>query len=145
MRNFLFYAADSLYIFNEGSALATTNEAYRLENTSDLKAIFRPAALIAEDTLATVVDGKEVTLKNSAVKPFQFGIVLADEDVEGEYVIYSKANPSQYLYSHNGKLGFGSEDKAMVFTIGEGDATANEAIAAEAGVQVIGGQGVVTI
>ena len=145
MRNFLFYAADSLYIFNEGSAMATTNEAYRLENTSDLKAIFRPAALIAEDTLATVVDGKEVTLKKGAVKPFQFGIVLADEDVEGEYVIYSKANPSQYLYSHNGKLGFGSDKKAMVFTIGEGDATANEAIAAESGVQVIGGQGVVTV
>ena len=33
----------------------------------------------------------------------------------------------------------------MVFTLGEGDATANEAIAAEAGVQVIGGQGVVTV
>ena len=145
MRNFLFYAADSLHIFNEGSAMATTNEAYRLENTSDLKAIFRPAALIAEDTLATVVDGKEVTLKNKAVKPFQFGIVLADEDVEGEYVIYSKANPYMYLYSHNGKLGFGGEDKAMIFKIGEGDATANEAIAAESGIEVIGGQGVVTV
>ena len=33
----------------------------------------------------------------------------------------------------------------MVVTVGEGIATANEAIEAEAGVQVIGGQGVVTV
>ena len=46
----------------------------------------------------------------------------------------------------NGKLGFTDDPKqAMAFTLGEGDPTANEAIEAEAGVQVIGGQGVVTV
>ena len=33
----------------------------------------------------------------------------------------------------------------MLVTVGEGDPTANEAIEAEANVQVIGGQGVVTV
>ena len=145
VRNFMYYAKDSLYIFDEGSALATQNKDYLLEGTdSEVKAIFRPATLVAHDTLVTVVDGKEKTLAKDAAKAFQYGIVLADEEVAGEYVIYSKANPSKYLYSRNGKLGFGSEKEALIVKLGEGDATANEAIAAE-NVAVIGGEGVVTV
>ena len=144
VRNFMYYANDSLNIFNEGSALATQNKKYMLEGTSDVKAIFRPATLAAHDSLVTVVDGKEKSLVKKALKAFQYGIVLADEEVADEYVIYSKANPSKYLYSHNGKLGFGSAKEALVVKLGEGDATANEAIAAE-NVAVIAGEGVVTV
>ena len=154
VRNFLVYAPDSMKYFNEASASYKTNTAYVLEGTDNLKAFFHPAALIAEDTMTTVVKGKEVTVvakdadatKNqiNALKNFQFGIRLADKDVADEYVIYSKANPSKYLYSHNGKLGFGSAKQALVVTLGEGDATANEAIAAE-NVAVIAGEGVVTV
>ena len=145
VRNFMYYAKDSLYIFDEGSALASQNKNYLLEGTdADVKAIFRPATLVAHDTLTTVVDGKEKTLAKAAAKAFQYGIVLADEEVAGEYVIYSKANPSKYLYSRNGKLGFGSEKEALIVKLGEGDATANEAIAAE-NVAVIAGEGVVTV
>ena len=147
MRNFMFYANDSLYIFDEGSALATVNKNYLLEGTdSDVKAIFRPATLVAHDTLTTVVDGKEKTLAKAAAKAFQYGIVLADEEVAGEYVVYSKANPAMFLYNLNGKLGFTTDEKkALVVKLGEGDATANEAIAAENNVAVIAGEGVVTV
>ena len=154
VRNFLVYAPDSMSYFDEASATVKKNTAYQLEGTSSLKAFFHPAALIAEDTMTTVVKGKEVTVvtenadaaKNqiNALKNFQFGIRLADEDVADEYVIYSKANPSAYLYSHNGKLGFGSATQALVVKLGEGDATANEAIAAE-NLAVIAGEGVVTV
>ena len=146
MRNFMFYANDSLNIFDEGSALATVNKNYLLEGTdSEVKAIFRPATLAAHDTLTTVVDGKEKTLAKAAAKAFQYGIVLADEEVADEYVIYSKANPAMFLYNLNGKLGFTTDEKkALVVTLGEGDATANEAIAAE-NVAVIAGEGAVTV
>ena len=155
VRNFLFTPTDSAKIYNEGSATAAVDKKYILEGTEEsLKAIFRPAALIAEDTMTTVVDGKELTVVTkdadadkaqvNGLKNFQYGIVLADEEVADEYVIYSKANPSKYLYSHNGKLGFGTKAEALVVTLGEGDATANEAIAAE-NVAVIAGEGVVTV
>ena len=69
---------------------------------------------------------------------------MKDEATEGEYVIRSVANGA-YLKNINGKVAFGTAADALVVTVGEGDPTANEAIEAEAGVQVIGGQGVVTV
>ena len=152
VRNFLVYAPDSLTYFDEASATIKTNADYVLEGTTDLKAFFHPAALVAEDTMTTVVDGKEVAVvakktkagQVAALKNFQFGIRLADENVADEYVIYSKEAPSKYLYSHNGKLGFGTKNQALIVKLGEGDATANEAIAAE-NVAVIAGEGVVTV
>ena len=152
VRNFLVYAPDSLTYFDEASATIKTNAAYVLEGTTDLKAFFHPAALVAEDTMTTVFDGKEVAVvakktkagQVAALKNFQFGIRLADENVADEYVIYSKKDASKYLYSHNGKLGFGTDKQALIVKLGEGDATANEAIAAE-NVAVIAGEGVVTV
>ena len=152
VRNFLVYAPDSLTYFDEASATIKTNADYVLEGTTDLKAFFHPAALVAEDTMTTVVDGKEVSVvakktkagQIDALKNFQFGIRLADENVADEYVIYSKKDASKYLYSHNGKLGFGTDKQALIVKLGEGDATANEAIAAE-NVAVIAGEGVVTV
>ena len=154
LRNFLFNPKDSAYIYDEGSATASTEKKYLLEGSNNLKAIFRPAALVAEDTLITVVDGVEqIVLKEKAdaskgevdgLSSFQFGIALADEDVEDEYVVKSKAN-NQYLYSLNGRLGFTADKaEALVVTLGEGDPTANEAIEA-AGVQVVAGKGTVTV
>ena len=155
VRNFLFNPADSANIYNEGAATTAVNKKYILEGTEkNLKAIFRPAALIAEDTMTTVVDGKEVTVVTkdadaakaqvNGLKNFQYGISLADKDVANEYIIKSRGN-GQYLYNLNGKLGFTSDKKqALVVTLGEGDATANEAIAAE-NVAVIAGEGVVTV
>ena len=155
VRNFLYYASDSLKYFDEASATIKINPAYVLEGTTNtLKAIFHPAALVAEDTMTTVFDGKEVAVvaekpkagQVAALKNFQFGIRLADENVADEYVIYSKKDASHYLYALNGKLGFTSDkNQALVVKLGEGDATANEAIAAENNVAVIGGEGVVTV
>ena len=155
VRNFLVYAPDSLKYFDEASATYKKDKAYQLEGTENLKAFFHPAALIAEDTLTTVVDGKEVVAvaekadaaknQKNALKNFQFGIRLANEKVADEYVIYSKVNTDKYLYSHNGKLGFGTKEQALIVKLGEGDATANEAIAAENNVAVIAGEGVVTV
>ena len=104
--------------------------------------------------MTTVVDGKELTVVTkdadaakgqvNGLKNFQYGISLADKDVANEYVIKSRGN-GQYLYNLNGKLGFTSDkQQALVVTLGEGDATANEAIAAE-NVAVIAGEGVVTV
>ena len=155
VRNFLFNPTDSAAIYNEGSATTAVDKKYILEGTKEnLKAIFRPAALIAEDTMTTVVDGKELTVVTkdadaakgqvNGLKNFQYGISLADKDVANEYVIKSRGN-GQYLYNLNGKLGFTSDkQQALVVTLGEGDATANEAIAAE-NVAVIAGEGVVTV
>ena len=155
VRNFLFNPTDSAKIYNAGSATAAVDKKYILEGTtSNLKAIFRPAALIAEDTMTTVVDGKELTVVTkdadadkaqvNGLKNFQYGICLNNKDVADEYVVYSKAS-GQYLYNLNGKLGFtNSKKEALVVTLGEGDATANEAIAAE-NVAVIAGEGVVTV
>ena len=155
VRNFLYFAKDSMTYFDEASATKKNNPAYILEGTTNnLKAIFHPAALVAEDTMTTVVDGKEVSVvaekpkagQVAALKNFQFGIRLADENVADEYVIYSKKDASSYLYALNGKLGFTSnKNEALVVTLGEGDATANEAIAAENNVTVIAGEGVVTV
>ena len=154
VRNFLVYAPDSMSYFDEASATIKTNAAYVLEGTTNtLKAFFHPAALVAEDTMTTVVDGKEVAVvakktkagQIAALKNFQFGIRLADENVDEEYVIYSKKDASHYLYALNGKLGFTSDkNQALIVKLGEGDATANEAIAAE-NVAVIAGEGVVTV
>lgn len=158
-RMFMYFAQDSMSIYNEGGAIIKENKNYLLEGTeSDPKAIFRLATLTGVDTLATTVNGEAVNVVNKAkkagevegLKSFKFGICLADEDVEGEYKIYSKADASKYLYSVNGKLGFGTEEQAMIFTLGSGVPTANEAtpsvtevkvIASEGAIQIIGAQG----
>jgi hypothetical protein len=157
-RMFMYYAKDSMSIYNEGGAIVKENKNYLLEGTNDSpKAIFRLASLTGVDTLATTVEGKAVNVVKEVKKAgevtglnnFKFGICLADEDVEGEYKIYSKADASKYLYSVNGKLGFGTEDQAMVFTLGDEVPTSNDAIevsevkvmAGEGQIQIAGAQG----
>ena len=151
-RLFLFNPKDSAYYYNTGVASVITNKAYFIDNNinNPVKAIFRPATFVNQDTLTTTINGKEATIAAVAnakegvlggLNNYKFNIVKVATD---EYVIRSVSN-GLYLYNLNGKLGFtGSLRQAMVITLAAGDATANEAIEA-AGVQVIGGQGVVTV
>ena len=160
-RLFMYNATDSMKIFDEGEAQEYFNEAYVLEGTydesgatptGDAKVIFRPAVLVDNDTLTTTVGDKFVSVvakdaditkdQVDGLKAFQFGICLADEDVEGEYIVY---NGSKYVYALNGKLGLTSDpQKAMVFTLGDETPTANEGVEVSE-VKVIAGEGNVMI
>ncbi len=160
-RLFMYNATDSMKIFDEGEAQEYFNEAYVLEGTydesgatptGDAKVIFRPAVLVDNDTLTTTVGDKLVSVvakdaditkdQVDGLKAFQFGICLADEDVEGEYIVY---NGSKYVYALNGKLGLTSDpQKAMVFPLGDETPTANEGVEVSE-VKVIAGEGNVMI
>ena len=157
-RMFMYNATDSMSIFDENSAQASFNEKYMLEGTTKedkiAKVIFRPATIAGVDTINTVVEGKAAVVaakENKAeevlagLDNFKFGICLADDAVDGEYVIYSKAD-NKYVYAKNGKLGLGGKEEAMVFTLGTEVPTSNESIDnAASSVVVIGNAGSVTI
>ena len=157
-RMFMYNATDSMSIFDESSAQASFNEKYMLEGTTKedkiAKVIFRPATIAGVDTINTVVEGKAAVVaakENKAeevlagLDNFKFGICLADDAVDGEYVIYSKAD-NKYVYAKNGKLGLGGKEEAMVFTLGTEVPTSNESIDnAASSVVVIGNAGSVTI
>ena len=146
VRNYLWNPADSARYYDKGTASYVHNKTYYMGNTvgNDLKAMFRQATWVNADSLNTVVAGKEVGLNASnGLNAYKFQIVLADEATEGEYVIRS-VKDGAYLKNINGKVALGNAQNALVVTLGEGDATANEAIEA-AGVQVIGSKGAVTV
>ena len=157
-RMFMYNATDSMSIFDENSAEASFNEKYMLEGTTKedkiAKVIFRPATIAGVDTINTVVEGKAAVVaakENKAeevlagLDNFKFGICLADDAVDGEYVIYSKAD-NKYVYAKNGKLGLGGKEEAMVFTLGTEVPTSNESIDnAASSIVVIGNAGSVTI
>ena len=157
-RMFMYNATDSMQVFDDGSAVASFNEKYMLEGSTskDAKVIFRPAIIAGVDTINTVVNGKAAVVVAKEDKAeevlggldnFKFGICLADPAVEGEYVIYSKADNSKYVYALNGKLGLGSKEQAMVFTLGTEVPTGNESIdnSASSSIVVTGNAGSVTI
>ena len=109
----------------------------------ELKAVFVPAAVVGVNEVVADINGEETTLKKDDTKVFKFHITEADD--EGGYYI-SSDQTGNYLRNANGVLVFTSDkSKALVVSVNEGDPTANEAIEAEAGVQVIGGQGAVTV
>ena len=149
-RMFLYSPADSAYYWDANKATYVTDYNYYMPYSTDLKAVFRPAALVGVDTLATIKGDDAVLVSKKAkagvceagIEGYKFNIVKP-EGADAYYVVDADGN---YLFNLNGVLGFTADDrKALPITIGEGDPTANEAIAAEAGVQVIGGQGVVTV
>ena len=155
-RMFMYNATDSMQVFDEGSAVASFNAKYELEGSSkNAKVIFRPATIAGVDTINTVVNGKAAVVVAKEDKAeevlggldnFKFGICLADPTVEGEYVIYSKADNKKYVYALNGKLGLGSKEQAMVFTLGTEVPTGNESIDnATSSIVVTGNAGSVTI
>jgi len=147
-----------MQVFDEGSAVASFNEKYMLEGTTKedqvAKVIFRPATIAGVDTINTVVNGKAAVVVAKEDKAeevlggldnFKFGICLADDAVDGEYVIYSKAD-NKYVYAKNGKLGLGGKEEAMVFTLGTEVPTSNESIDnAASSIVVTGNAGSVTI
>ncbi|RHO69324.1 hypothetical protein DW083_15190 [Parabacteroides sp. AF48-14] len=152
-RSFLFYATDSLTYWDAASATYKTNENYYLEgsNKADMKAIFRPAALAGIDTIATTVAGEAVKVAEEAeedvclagIENFKFYIMKSGET---SYVIRPMGASQFYLYNLNGKLGFTNDpDKALVITLGNGDATSSEEAPAVATIKVVAGEGNVQI
>ncbi|MCF2604280.1 hypothetical protein JQM84_11380 [Parabacteroides distasonis] len=140
-RMFLFNPTDSTKYYDEGTASETVDLSYYLDNEANVKAMFKQATLINKDSINTIIKGEEVGLnKDNGLNRFKFQIVLADDEEE----VYAIKSGNAYLSSINGKIGFGTAANALIVSLGEGDATANEAIEA-AGVQVIGGQGAVTV
>ena len=160
VRNFLYFAQDSLRYWNEAQAKFTYDENYGLEGTygaeadqnTDVKAIFRPATLAGVDTINTTVNGKNVVVAAEAkedvclggINNFKFYITKLD----GGYSVRPVDQPTKYLYALNGKLGFTSDaSKALPVTVGEGNPTSNESIdnSASSSIVVTGNAGSVTI
>ena len=157
-RDFLYFATDSMLHWDANKADYVYNVNYALEGSytevdgsdGDLKAIFRPATLAGLDTISTTVNGETVLVAEEeeedvclgGVDNFKFYIMKVSES---SYVIRPISAPNYYLYNLNGKLGFTNQvEKALVVTLGEGDATANEDVEV-ATVKVVSGEGNVTI
>ena len=116
--------------------------------------ILIPEPWANNDTISTVVKGKEVKVAKNAddegvlggLDNFKVQIIQCADD-EGMYVIRSVKEKGRYLYGLNDKLAWGTDkNSAMKFTITAGDPTSNESVAdGAAGVKVIGGNGIVEI
>ena len=153
--NFMYNAKDSADYYNNGTASAEGNRNYLLKDGENeyAKAIFRAAKLVASDTLATTVGGKDAAVTVNKTKEtlgglnnFKFNIVQQTKESEGEYVIKS-VNDREYLFNLNGFLGFTADAaKALVVNVEQSEApVANESIEAASSVKVIAGNGVVTV
>ena len=153
--NFMYNAKDSADYYNNGTASAEGNRNYLLKDGENeyAKAIFRAATLVASDTLATTVGGKDAAVTVNKTKEtlgglnnFKFNIVQQTKESEGEYVIKS-VNDREYLFNLNGFLGFTADAaKALVVNVEQSEApVANESIEAASSVKVIAGNGVVTV
>ena len=144
-RLFMFNSKDSLGLFSEDDAQQSKNKNYLLEGTANTpKAIFRSASLIAKDTLTTTIDGEATKLYGDDLSAYQYTIQLNNEDVDNEYVV--KSMKDGWLYALNGKLGFtNNRPEAMVFTLGDEEATANEATPSVSEVKVIAAEGAIRI
>ena len=155
-RLFMFNAIDSIGYQMVGDF----NPKYQWSKNNN-KIIFKTAVLNeTADTLALTVKGevakyvadKQNNKENvwAGLDRFKWQVVEAED---GHYLIRQNNNDVEvndnelrYLTSINEKLTWGTRDNATHFKLAEVDGpTANDAIAAEAGVQVIGGQGVVTV
>ena len=159
-RNFLYYAKDSMYFWNESKAKFDVNANYALEGSysndpteeTDVKAIFRPAVLAGVDTINTTVNGKAVVVAketkenvcSAGIDNFKFYITK----IEGGYSVTPVGAATTYLYALNGKLGFTTNaSKALPLTVGEGNPTSNESIdnSVSSSIVVTGNAGYVTI
>ena len=159
-RNFLYYAKDSMYFWNESKAKFDVNANYALEGSysndpteeTDVKAIFRPAVLAGVDTINTTVNGKAAVVAketkenvcSAGIDNFKFYITK----IEGGYSVTPVGAATTYLYALNGKLGFTTNaSKALPLTVGEGNPTSNESIdnSVSSSIVVTGNAGYVTI
>lgn len=151
LRNFLYFAKDSSYYWNEDKANYVTDRNYYLVGTNDdVKAIFRPAALVGLDTIKTSINNNTVLVSKEAkedvclagVENFKFYITKAGNG----YRVVPSADQTKFLYNLNGKLGFTSDEaSALVVTVGAGDPTSNDSIEAESSISVISGNGTITV
>ena len=153
--NFMYNAKDSADYYNDGTASAEGNRNYLLKDSQKeyVKAIFRAATLVASDTLATTVGGKDAAVTVNKTKEtlgglnnFKFNIVQQTKESEGEYVIKS-VNDRKYLFNLNGFLGFTADAaKALVVNVEQSEApVANESIEAASSVKVIATNGAVIV
>ena len=153
--NFMYNAKDSADYYNDGTASAEGNRNYLLKDSQKeyVKAIFRAATLVASDTLATTVGGKDAAVTVNKTKEtlgglnnFKFNIVQQTKESEGEYVIKS-VNDRKYLFNLNGFLGFTADaTKALVVNVEQSEApVANESIEAASSVKVIATNGAVIV
>ena len=153
--NFMYNAKDSADYYNNGTASAEGNRNYLLKDGENeyAKAIFRAATLVASDTLATTVGGKDAAVTVNKTKEtlgglnnFKFNIVQQTKESEGEYVIKS-VNDRKYLFNLNGFLGFTADAaKALVVNVEQSEApVANESIEAASSVKVIATNGAVIV
>ena len=153
--NFMYNAKDSADYYNNGTASAEGNRNYLLKDGENeyAKAIFRAAKLVASDTLATTVGGKDAAVTVNKTKEtlgglnnFKFNIVQQTKESEGEYVIKS-VNDREYLFNLNGFLGFTADAaKALVVNVEQSEApVANESIEAASSVKVIATNGAVIV
>ena len=153
--NFMYNAKDSADYYNDGTASAEGNRNYLLKDSQKeyVKAIFRAATLVASDTLATTVGGKDAAVTVNKTKEtlgglnnFKFNIVQQTKESEGEYVIKS-VNDRMFLFNLNGFLGFTADAaKALVVNVEQSEApVANESIEAASSVKVIATNGAVIV
>ena len=153
--NFMYNAKDSADYYNDGTASAEGNRNYLLKDSQKeyVKAIFRAATLVASDTLATTVGGKDAAVTVNKTKEtlgglnnFKFNIVQQTKESEGEYVIKS-VNDRMFLFNLNGFLGFTPDAaKALVVNVEQSEApVANESIEAASSVKVIATNGAVIV
>ena len=158
-RMFLYYAADSMYHWNDASASYVYDAKYALEGTytdpnnlssAEVKAVFHAAQLVDSDTIKTVVDGAAVTVTEkpeegvsvAGLNNYKFNILKYAEDL---YVV-QPLNTTEYLYSLNGKLGFtGDLEKAIKLNVNSAEApTSNEGVVASE-VKVIANNGSIVV
>ena len=150
-RDFLFNPEDSVsYYVGAGQY----DKEYQWSEKAK-KALFKSGILNeTNDTLTTSIKGKVTEIATKAdrtgvkagLNRFKFQIVLA-KDEDDLYVIrqLNAGNTGNYLSSLNDKLTWSDKTTALKFRVADTvSPTANEAIEA-AGVQVIGGQGAVTV
>ena len=147
----MYFAKDSSYYWNEDKANYVTDRNYYLVGTNDdVKAIFRPAALVGLDTIKTSINNNTVLVSKEAkedvclagVENFKFYITKAGNG----YRVVPSADQTKFLYNLNGKLGFTSDEaSALVVTVGAGDPTSNDSIEAESSISVISGNGTITV
>ena len=150
-KQFLFNAADSVNVVNEGTGSIEVNKDMLLSDETTPRAIFRAAELKDKNqTLATTINGEAKDLKaGNGIEDYQYTITLNDADVEGEYIVRSLSKNEDgnvYLYRLNGELGFTpNRASALVLTIATAEApTSNEAVTASE-VKVVAQDGAVVV
>ena len=142
-KQFMFNAADSTVIYDNGTATEKPNEDFILPGTTkNPRAVFRAATLKDANTLVTSIEGKETELTvENGLNDYKFNII---ENEDGNYLVRSVKDGS-YLYNLNGQLGFADEKQAMSVIVETVEApTSNEGVATSE-VKVVANNGSINV